>query len=60
MIRTHATRTVRFVALLALPLTSGAMPWSHSARAQSRPVLLQDLSFQPTGPSMKQIKGRSK
>ncbi len=58
MKRTHPTRAVRLVAALALPVALVALPWSHSARAQSRQVMIQSLSFKPTAPSMKQIKER--
>ncbi len=58
MKRIHGIRTVRLVAALALLATLGARPWSHSAHAQSRQVLIQSLSFKPTAPGMKQIKER--
>lgn len=58
MIRTHPTRAVRLVALLALPVTLGAMPWCQSARAQSSQAVIQNLRFKPTPPSLTQIKGR--
>lgn len=58
MKRTHPTRTVRLVALLALSVTLDAMPWCQAARAQSSQAVIQNLRFKPTPPSLKQIKGR--